>query len=196
MTKFSPRGATRKQPGGIKSFPKRHLLLVTGVAVAVITIIGLLPSPQVEAKRSETELLIDEFQPESPKETLNELASEVKVAPVETEAQRLAREKAERLAAEEAAEEAALGPLKSITIESGDNLSTLFDDMGLSARVVYEVSKTPKLGKSLTDIRPGQTFEYRVNSKGVLTQLRYVQNKLESIVYERKAGSYVAKGRP
>ncbi|WP_252176893.1 peptidoglycan DD-metalloendopeptidase family protein [Endozoicomonas sp. 4G] len=193
MTKFSPRGATRKQPGGIKSFPKRHLLLVTGVAVAVITIIGLLPSPQVEAKRSETELLIDEFQPESPKETLNELASEVKVAPVETEAQRLAREKAERLAAEEAAEEAALGPLKSITIESGDNLSTLFDDMGLSARVVYEVSKTPKLGKSLTDIRPGQTFEYRVNSKGVLTQLRYVQNKLESIVYERKAGSYVAK---
>ncbi|WOG26726.1 OapA family protein [Endozoicomonas sp. 8E] len=194
MTRLSPRGATRKRPGGIKSFPKRHLLLVTGVAATVMTVIGLLPSPQVEAKRSETELLIDEFQPSSPKEALKELALEEEDAPEqtvpeETKAQREAREKAERLAAEEAA----LGPRKSITIESGDNLSILFDDMGLSARTVYEVSRTPKLGKNLNDILPGQTFEYRVNSKGVLTQLRYVQNKLESILYERQGNGYVGK---
>ncbi|WP_257280217.1 MULTISPECIES: OapA family protein [unclassified Endozoicomonas] len=189
MTNFSPRGATRKRAGGIKRFPKRHLLLVTGVAAAVMTVVGLLPSPQVEAKRSETELLIDEFQPESPKETLKELAFEEKAAPLETQAQRLARDEAERLATEEAT----LGSRKRITIESGDNLSTLFDDMGLSARVVYEVAKTPQLGKNLTDIRPGQTFEYRVNSEGILTQLHYVQNKLESILYEREGDGYVGK---
>ncbi|WP_062263415.1 OapA family protein [Endozoicomonas arenosclerae] len=190
MTKLSPRGATRTRTNGIKSFPKRHLLLVTGVAAAVMTVVGLLPSPQVEAKRSETELVIDEFQPDTPQETLKELASsEEKATPVETEAQRLAKEEAERLAAEEAA----LGKWNSLTIKSGDNLSTLFDDMGLSARVVYEVSKTPKLGKRLTDIRPGQTLEYRVNSEGVLTQLRYVQNKLESILYEKQDDGYVGK---
>ncbi|MGI9280036.1 MAG: OapA family protein [Endozoicomonas sp.] len=189
MTKLPPRGATRKRPIGIKSFPKRHLLLVTGVAAAVMTVVGLLPSPQVEAKRSETELIIDEFQPDSPKQTLDELASEEKAAPKETQAQRLAREEAERLAAKEAA----LGTWKSITIKSGDNLSTLFNDMGLSARVVYEVSKTPKLGKNLTDIRPGQVLEYRVNSEGLLTQLRYVQSKLESILYEKQESGYTGQ---
>ncbi|KEQ19085.1 OapA family protein [Endozoicomonas numazuensis] len=189
MTKFPPKGATRKRPNGIKSFPKRHLLLVTGVAAAVMTVVGLLPSPQVEAKRSETELLIDEFQPETPEQSLKELASKEEATPKETEAQRLAREEAERLAAEEAA----MGTWKSITIKSGDNLSTLFDDMGLSAKVVYQVSKTPKLGKNLTDIRPGQTLEYRVNKEGELTQLRYIQNKLESILYEKQEDGYTGQ---
>lgn len=187
MTKHVQKGATRSNRVNLKKFPKRHLLIATGVAASIVTLIGLLPSGEVEAKRTEMELVIDAFEPESPREALQAVSdTEQTSEPQETEQQRLAREEADRLAAEEAA----LGRWQSLKVESGDNLSTLFSDMGLSARVVYEVSQTPEFGKELVKITPGQTLEFRINGEGKLTQMRYVQTRLNSIFYQLTEEGY------
>ena len=194
MTKLSTTSAPRERSIGIKKFPKRHLLVVTGVAAAVMTLVGLLPSSDVEAKRSEMELVIDGHQPASTQSELKAIANpNIPDVVRETEEQKLAREAAEKEAARIAAEEAALGSWQTLTVKSGDNLSTLFNDAGLSARVVYKISKTPKFGKKLTDIRPGQKLEFRVNSEGTLTQMRYVQDRLNSIFFENTDKGYTAQ---
>ena len=185
MTKAVFKGATRSYSVRRNKFPKRHLLLVTGVAAGIMGLMGLMPSSQIEAKRTEITLEIDAFQPESVQETILEETASNR----ESEEQRLAREETQRLLEQEKA----LGRWQSVAIQSGDNLSNLFSAMDQSARVVYEISKAPELGKKLADIRPGQTLEFRVNDQGELTQFRYVQSKLNSIFYEKVENGYSAK---
>ncbi|MGI9274116.1 MAG: OapA family protein [Endozoicomonas sp.] len=185
MTMPLLKGATRRKSVGLNKFPKRHLLLATCVAAGSLGLMALLPSAQVEAKRTEIVLDIDGMQPAAPREAI--LAATA--TPKEAESQRLAREKAERLLAEEKA----LGSWHSVSIQPGDNLSTIFSNQGLSARIVYDVSRAPEHGKRLADVRPGQSLEFRINDQGELTQFRYVQSRLNSLFFEKRANGYTAK---
>ena len=182
------KGATRNKSVRLKKFPKRHLLLATGVAAGVMGLTALLPSSPVEAKRTEIVLDIDGLQSQSPGSTKDVILA-VTSPNQESEEQKLAREEAERLLAEEKA----LGSWHSVEIKSGDNLSNLFSSQGLSARVVYNVSQAPEHGKILADVRPGQTLEFRINDQGELTQFRYVQSRLNSIFFEKAEKGYTAQ---
>ncbi|KEQ14818.1 peptidase M23 [Endozoicomonas montiporae] len=176
-------------------FPRRHLMLVTGVSILLLLLIGLVPSTDVEANRTRITLEIDAFKEEPPENDISRrtrpfLSKELNEAPEpDSEAIRLARKEAER----QAKERAALGRWQSIVIASGDNLSSLFAQQGLGARVVYNISQTPDFGKQLANIRPGQTLEFRVNHNGELTQFRYVRDRLSSILFQQTADGYSAE---
>lgn len=76
----------------------------------------------------------------------------------------------------------------------GDNLSTLFQRAKFSAKDVYEVSSSPK-GKSLRNLYPGETLRFGASDVGQLRELHYIKNPLESQVFTREKGSFVAEER-
>ena len=187
MKKVTLRGASRSGP---KQFPKRHLLIAGMVAVCTMGIMALLPSSEVEARRAEIPMTIDAF----------ELASdEIQTQPSESPFPKTSEkddidESKARAAARAAMElEHNLGKWHTAKIRTGDNLSILFQKRGLGSSVVYQISQTPEFGKQLTDIRPGERLEFRINSNGELTQFRYVKSKLESIFFRRKDDAYSAE---
>ena len=172
MNKAIQRGATAIRR--LKQFPRRHFLLVSTVAASIMGVMALLPSEEVEAKRNEIPLTIDAFahiDHSSP-------APESGLAKQPTAVYDLEQQ---------------LGIWYHVTIKSGDNLSTLFSTQGLSAGVVHQVANTPKHGKTLANIRPGESLEFRITPQGNLTQLRYVQSKLESIFFNKTDDGYQAE---
>ena len=178
------RGATRNSRP--KSFPKRHLLIAGGVAACIMGVMALLPSSEVEARRPEIPIAIDALDLASDETTTSSPSPFPDTSDKDNAAE------AEALAAARAAMELEqrLGKWHTSTIQSGDNLSTLFQSQGLGARIVYQVSQTPEFGRQLTDIRPGQSLEFRINNDGQLTQLRYVKSRLESIFFSLEDDSY------
>ena len=103
---------------------------------------------------------------------------------------KLAAIAAQEKAAKEAELAAQLGIWHSVKIKAGDNLSTLFASQKLSAASVLALANTPTYGKALERIRPSETLEFRINKMGELTQLRYVQNKLDSILFKKTDSGY------
>ena len=183
MNKAVAKGASpRKKATRLKQFPKKHLLLASGVAAVVLGFMAMLPSEQVEAKRSELPLTIDDHQTPDVKTALK-AASSINDSKIEPAAQAAIDTVIKDLDSE-------LGTWRTVTIKAGDNLSSLFSKQGLNAGVVYSIASTPKLGKSLSRIRPGETFEFRINKAGELTQLRYVQSKLKSIFFSKTDSGY------
>ena len=193
MNKAIPRGATRTARR-LKQFPRRHLLLASTVAISVMGMMAMVPSGDVEARRTEIPMTINAFHPDP--EAINPVPSkspfaanvqdsELSVQKVEQEAEakRLARAALDLKKQLDPLER--LGEWHNVTIKSGDNLSVLFSRQGLGANTVYQVANTPKYGKMLADIRPGEELEFRINTEGELTQLRYVQSRLDSIFFSR-----------
>lgn len=204
MNKAIPKGATRINQR-LKQFPKRHLLLASTIAASIMGVMALLPSADVEAKRSEIPMTIDAFQPQETDSELSSNNSSTTSQPVlfinnqstdkaETTIQALEQEAEAKALAKTAYDlEQQLGKWHNVTIKSGDNLSSLFNSQGLSASVVYQVASTLKYGKTLGRIRPGEVLEFRINNEGTLTQLRYVQSKLESVFFNKIDEGYRAE---
>lgn len=189
MKNATLRGATKNSRP--KPFPKQHLLLAGGVAACIMGVMALLPSSEVEARRSEIPMTIDAFDlasdetetPTSVQSPFPEATKEDHIA--EAEAQAAARAVVDL--------EQKLGKWHISKIQSGDNLSTLFQNRKLGANTVYQISRTPEFGKQLTDIRPGESLEFRINNDGELTQLRYVKSRLESIFFSAGDDGYTAE---
>ena len=184
MTKAVRKGAIRKSAlsGPLGLFPKRHLLLATAVSLVVGLLIAWMPSSKVEANKTSIPLQIDAYQEMSPADDL------VAITATEPTRQPLAEVEAIQPEAQNASER-----WQSLVIQNGDSLSTLFSDMGLSARLVYNISQTPTFGKLLADIRPGQTLEFKINRSNELTDLRYVRSRLSSIVFSKDEEGYSAE---
>lgn len=207
MTKVVSTGATRvSSPSGrLIQFPKRHLILAAGVSVTVLMLIGLVPAPDVEANKTRIPVQIDAHKPESvrnqllaitqPEQAIISITPAPRARPKQqnTKAQQEAQQEARQKAGQQAQEQAAPGRWQQVTVQSGDNLSNLFSQQGLSARVVYDISRTPRFGELLTNIRPGQTLEFRINNNNELTRLRYVRSKLSSIVFHKNEQTYQAE---
>ena len=186
MKKAILRGAS-KNKARLQLFPKRHLLLASSVAAAVMGVMALLPSGDVEAKRTEIPMTIDAYQPDEIDLSATEPLTDEQQ--IQAAADELAKEEARQMVNLEAQ----LGKWSTKTISSGDNLSTLFQSQGLGAGVVYQISQTPVFGKKLADIRPGETLEFRINKDGALTQFRYVQSRLDSIFFSKKEDGFTAE---
>jgi len=81
---------------------------------------------------------------------------------------------------------------KKVKVRAGDNLSTIFQREGLSAREVYIISKAADKhnDSGLKKIFPGQELNILTDDSGALSKLQYVKNPLESIVYRRTENGY------
>lgn len=166
-----------------KRFPKVHLALAGTLTAASVFIATILPSQDVEATRSQVQLI-------SPTETAAVVVPEPLQVPTElpqttaTDALKpevINNEPAAVVEVEPFAPEPQVN-WSQFEVRSGDNLTKIFKRAGLTPRDVYQVSQSDK-EKLLTRIRPGQTLELALNTSGELDRLRLVKNKLESVVF-------------
>ena len=149
------RGATPKRAES--DFPRRHILAVAGLALALGVGLSLMPADSVEANRED---------------------SARKVVPLELPE--------ETLAAVEAPQEPVVEiQWTEIKVKSGDNLSNLFQRAGLNDSDVYQVVNRSQGGKSLAKIYPGQSLKFNIDDSGELQALRHQTSPLKTVVYRR-----------
>ncbi|WP_272641365.1 M23 family metallopeptidase [Marinomonas mediterranea] len=76
---------------------------------------------------------------------------------------------------------------QTITIASGDSLSTVLSSMGISQQDVYRVANARDANSELLRIQPGQTLNVKAEfPEGRLKELTYIQSKLKRTLYERQ----------
>jgi murein DD-endopeptidase MepM/ murein hydrolase activator NlpD len=82
---------------------------------------------------------------------------------------------------------------KDIPVTSGDNLSLLFQRVGLNDSDVYHIVNRAKGGKSLKRIYPGQSLGFVLDESGELLALRHIKSPLTSTVYRRSGSGYTVE---
>ena len=192
-------------------YPKSHLMAASGIAAALSIFLLVIPTTEVEAKRTLVQLELQEVQLDDTKSALSEeldaLISETVTisSPLEmtstAESLHTAASPAvvqaginlHPLAAEaDVAEPVATAPeWTSVTVDSGQTLSILFQNAGLSANTLHSVLDSSKEAKAFTRLRAGQELEFKLDEQGDLLGLRSKVNSLETIHIERDGDSYV-----
>ncbi|MDB2409028.1 peptidoglycan DD-metalloendopeptidase family protein [Pseudomonadales bacterium] len=78
-------------------------------------------------------------------------------------------------------------PLKTIqqTLKKGDNLSMVFERVGLNGRDVYQVVQSGSEGKALTRMFPGEQLEFVLSEGKQLEKVIRIKSPLESIHFVR-----------
>ena len=78
-------------------------------------------------------------------------------------------------------------PFKTIqqTLKKGDNLSMVFERVGLNGRDVYQVVKSGSEGKALTRMFPGEQLEFVLSENKQLEKVIRIKSPLESIHFVR-----------
>jgi murein DD-endopeptidase MepM/ murein hydrolase activator NlpD len=66
-------------------------------------------------------------------------------------------------------------------IKSGDSLSSIFKQHGLSATLLHRIVHSSETAKQLTDIRPGETLFLELDTQDNLHSLRLEHNKIRSL---------------
>jgi len=157
-----------------KNYPKRHLALAVILSSFFVLVLMLLPSPEASAKRTI-------IQVDAPIEPIN--LSRAATTPTNTV----------NSAPSNTAKEPKRPNWLSITVKDGDTLSHIFKRAGLSARDVHEVTHSGQAAKSLKHLKPGQKFQFDINNQHALTQLNYIESRLENTLFSRMDNGFSAQ---
>ena len=76
------------------------------------------------------------------------------------------------------------------TIEKGESLSTIFANLNLSKKDLHRITHTNKLGKQLVSIRPGKDLIVNTDYDGLLQQLIYKKNAIETLEATRNGDNF------
>jgi len=66
-------------------------------------------------------------------------------------------------------------------VQNGDNLSTIFKRVGISATTLHKIMTSSSRAEQLTKIFPGHKFRFAFDEKDKLQALQYIPSKLEQI---------------
>lgn len=83
-------------------------------------------------------------------------------------------------------------PWKNTTVARGDNLSLIFDRMGLSPAVLYQVLHTDKRTADLTHLLPGQKLQFQIDEQG-LKALKYEEDLVTTLEVNRDGDGFTSK---
>ncbi|WP_077048187.1 peptidoglycan DD-metalloendopeptidase family protein [Pseudomonas sp. KK4] len=177
-------------------YPKTHLLAASGIAALLSLALLVFPSSDVEAKKTTLSLEL-----ESPAEQLTQdqdAADTVQATNEPTESpfaqiDNSAQEPAQTAEAEAPApvvEEKKAPNHREVIVSKGDNLSTLFEKVGLPATSVHEVLASDKQAKQFSQLKHGQKLEFELSPEGQLTNLHSKVSDLETITLTRNATGY------
>ena len=179
-------------------YPKSHLVAASGIAAALSIILLVVPTADVEAKKTLVQLELpapesnaDQSLSQSP-EQLDALVSEAVTIPKPMDIARQATATAndEPLVAVDTAA-AEVGPTwQQITVANGDTLSTLFDQANLGVSTLHAVINSSQDARRFTRLNVGQVLEYQTDAEGQLTAMRSKLNDLETIRIDRTADGY------
>ncbi|MFL1404734.1 OapA family protein [Marinobacter sp. M1N3S26] len=186
----------------IKTFPKIHLIAVAGISLVVGSALVLSPSADVEAKRMTIDL---DLQQESGKATDG---PEQPVANTDRSAPDAAPGSATHEGAEAppspdqataAAPEQPAPPAEPalewtrVDVESGDTLSTLFNEAGFNDGLMLSVIHGDGDAEKLQHLYVGETLAFGTSPDGELEEVRLERNRLESLVIERTDEGYAGE---
>jgi murein DD-endopeptidase MepM/ murein hydrolase activator NlpD len=79
---------------------------------------------------------------------------------------------------------------QEIPVKAGDNLSIIFQKVGLSKTDVYHLVHNAEGGKALRRMFPGQSLSFLLDPAGKLAALRHQQSPLQTTLYRRLGDSY------
>lgn len=189
-------------------YPKSHLVAASGIAAALSIFLLVIPTTDVEAKRTFVQLELDPVQLQSQAAAaaeLDELVSETLTAtsplelakPVEAvqseSAPAVLQALTETPLATEAVttEEVVKRPTDwiSVTVAAGNTLSVLFSQIGLSSGTLHSAMAS-KDAQRFTRLNVGQVIEFKLDEHGDLLAMRSKINDLETIRLDRKGDKY------
>ena len=93
----------------------------------------------------------------------------------------------------EASSESIVNPWQNVEVRSGDNISAIFQKVGLSDQDLFRVLNSSDEAKILNLIYPGYQLDFMIPEQGELEQLRVLKNPLEGYLFKRDDSSYVAE---
>lgn len=178
-------------------YPKSHLVAASGIAAALSIFLLVIPTTDVEAKKTFVQLELQA--PESntnqaSQQELDALVSETVTLPKAMDIAKQATETpaaSPLLPAEAIAEAKAAGPQwQSLTVNSGDTLSVLFEKAGLGASTLHEVINSSPDAKRFTRLKVGQVLELQTGESGNLLAMRSKLNDLETIRIDHAHDGY------
>ena len=79
---------------------------------------------------------------------------------------------------------------KHVEVKSGDNLSTIFNSVGLSDTALYHVVNSHDEAKVLNRIYPGYQLSFLIPKPGVLEQLKVLKSPMEGYLFSLVDGFY------
>lgn len=189
-------------------YPKSHIMAASGIAAALSIFLLVIPTTEVEAKRTLVQLDLQEISSEAPakavlSEELDALISETVTitSPLEltNTSESIATAASPEvvntsiqipLVAEVEPQESAAPEWTSVTVSSGDTLSVLFQQVGLSANTLHEVINSSKEAKAFTRLRVGQQIDFKLGEEGQLQGMRSQISTLETIRIDRDGEQY------
>lgn len=80
-------------------------------------------------------------------------------------------------------------PWQTVTVSRGDNLSVIFDRLGLSPAVLYQVVTADEQTHALRNLMPGRQLHFLIED-GRLEKIKYEQNLVTSLLVQRDADGF------
>jgi len=171
----------RKISALVRNLPTIHLAAASICTVVVGTSLLLWPSEEVEATRSRVKLIAPL---NANTEEIQSLAPALAADQPQPGSEDTAVEDGSGDGMADLAADATPASMIENWIEyevrSGDNLTSLFERAGLSAREVYQVSQATSEQDPFSRMYPGQTLSFLIKD-GQLDKLRYVQDQLNTL---------------
>ena len=179
-------------------YPKSHIVAASGIAAALSIFLLVIPTTDVEAKRTFVQLELQAPQSNSDHashQELDALVSETVTLPKALDIARQATDTpvASPLLQAGATDEetAPSGPQwQSLTVANGDTLSVLFEKADLGVSTLHEVINSSPEAKRFTRLRIGQVLELQTNEAGELLAMQSKLSDLETIRIERAEDGY------
>ena len=167
----------------VDHFPKKHLHFLLLLSLVGVSLLLLLPSPPVEAKKqNRLEPTLASVEKQNIPTTLN--ISEETERPTSPISKELSLLQTSAMLTPEPTVEVIW---QNKEIDQGDSLSTLFSKAGLGATELYAIVNADQKGKQLTKIHPGQSIAFNLNAENELQQLRYIKSPTETLLITKNS---------
>ncbi len=82
---------------------------------------------------------------------------------------------------------------QNVQVKSGDNLTTIFQKVGLSAQEMFRVLNSSEEAKVLNRLYPGYQLDFMIPEQGQLEQLRVLKSPLEGYLFKRSDSGYAVE---
>ncbi len=176
-------------------YPKTHIIAASGVAALLSLALLVFPSREVEAKKTFLNLDMDngseQIQQNLPSNQADAAAQEDVDSPFAQIESNDDSQNAELDAEPEIAEQPPEDPRnKTVAVENGDTLSTVFSKVGLSPNTLHEVINSSKEAKQLTRLKVGQELQFQLSEDGQLESLHSQLSDLESVSLSKTDSGY------
>ncbi|SFQ88174.1 Murein DD-endopeptidase MepM and murein hydrolase activator NlpD, contain LysM domain [Halopseudomonas formosensis] len=186
-------------------YPKSHIMAASGIAAALSIFLLVIPTTEVEAKRTLVQLDLHEVTAEHKEPVLSEeldalisetvtFSSPIELTSIQETLSTAASPEVVNAGLSLQPAPLAAQPVRpewtTMTVDAGDTLSILFQNAGLSANTLHAVINSSQEAKAFTRLRVGQQVEFKLDNEGQLLAMRSPVNSLETIRIDRDGDSY------